>query len=84
MSSEAVEKRIGKEWAVPNQYHNFPAAVVYMSDYGYKRVRCPIKDCRYDGFSTGFNQHYARTHAPDQWRQKAKRVLKALKQKEDL
>lgn len=74
----ALEKRIGKEWAVPNRYEDFPAPIVYKSQWGYNRARCPVNGCPYDGFPTGFNQHYARMHAPEQWRQHAKRVIKAV------
>lgn len=77
--SVALEKRINREWAVPNRYEGFPEPVIYKSRWGYNRAKCPVRGCEYDGFTNGFNQHYARTHAPEQWRQHSKRVIKAVK-----
>jgi hypothetical protein len=74
-----LKTRIGRILAAPNVYHNFPAPVVYKSRWGYNRAKCPIEGCKYDGFVVGFNQHYARMHAPDQWRQKAHHIIKAVR-----
>lgn len=73
-----LKTRIGRILVTPNIYHNFPEPVVYESKYGYKRAKCPVKRCNYDGFPVGFNQHYARKHAPDQWQQKAHHIIKAI------
>jgi hypothetical protein len=88
--SEALEKRIGRAWAVPNQYHGFPEPLLITleSEYGppgwkYTRALCPVKGCKYDGLPHGFNQHYARMHDPSQWRQKAKRVIKTVRSSYD-
>lgn len=82
MGNEALEKRINREWAVPNRYEGFPDPIIVEletdSGWKYDRALCPVKGCKYEGLAHGFNQHYARTHAPDQWRQKAKRIIKAV------
>lgn len=79
MDNTELEKRVGKEWAYPNRYVGFPEPRIYKTKWGYSRAKCPVKKCKYDGFPSGFNQHYARTHAPEQWRQHAKRVIKAVR-----
>lgn len=79
--SEALEKRINRSWAVPNRYVDFPEPLIvelespYRKGWMYERALCPVKGCKYDGLRHGFNQHYARAHAPEQWRQHAKRVV---------
>jgi len=78
MSNTELEKSINKLYAEPNTYFGFPAPVLYKSQYGYTRCHCPVKDCSYDGLPRGFNQHYARIHEPNQWRQHAKRVIKVI------
>lgn len=85
MSDIELEKRIGKEWAIPNRYTNFPEPLLvtmkskYNPNWEYIRALCPVKLCKYEGLQHGFNQHYARAHAPEQWRQHAKRVIKAVR-----
>lgn len=79
-----LEKRIGKEWALANSYIGFPEPLliklesIHRENWSYTRALCPVRNCKYDGLPQGFNQHYARTHAPEQWRQHAKRVIKAV------
>lgn len=84
-STDALEKRIGKEWAEPNRYVDFPEPIIvefkgmpHNPDWTWERALCPVKRCTYEGLPHGFNQHYARKHAPNQWRQHAKRVLKVV------
>jgi len=84
MSNEALEKRINKEWSVPNRYEGFPEPLLveltsrWNPNWTYTRALCPVNGCKYEGLKHGFNKHYARTHAPEQWRQRAKRVIKAV------
>jgi hypothetical protein len=84
-SEAELEKRVNREWAVPNQYDGFPAPVLRVfttaTGWEYTRAFCPVTNCPYEGLPHGFNQHYARAHAPDQWRQHAKRVIRALNER---
>jgi hypothetical protein len=61
-------------------YQGFPQPIAYRSKYGYTRYKCPIRDCPYDGITGGFNQHYARKHAPEWWGWHNKQIEKALTQ----
>lgn len=86
MSDTELEKRVGREWSVPNSYTGFPEPKLvwiktgpWMKDGGYYKAKCPVKGCKAINFlGFGYNQHYARTHAPEQWQQHAKRVIKAV------
>lgn len=79
IDSVELEKSVNRAWAVPNRYENFPDPIVKTFEahkgWFYDRAFCPIKGCKYEGLVHGFNQHYAKTHAPEQWRQHAKRVI---------
>lgn len=42
---------------------NYPAAEIFMSEYGYKRARCP--ECGHDfAIRGGYLRHYGRAHKP--------------------
>jgi len=84
MSIDELEKSVNRAWAVPNTYKDFPEPIIktfkakWNPDWTYERAFCPVRGCRYEGLPHGFNQHYARKHATEQWRQHAKRVLKVV------
>jgi predicted GIY-YIG superfamily endonuclease len=48
-------------------YPSFPKPIIYLSEYGYNRAKCPVTGCGHDGFVKGFNRHYGMKHAPEQW-----------------
>lgn len=82
--SVETEKAVNRAWAVPNHYEGFPEPIIveltskHNPSWTYERALCPVNLCKYEGLKHGFNQHYARAHAPEQWRQKAKRVLRTV------
>lgn len=80
-TDEALERRIVKLMATPNHY-DYPAPIIYESQYGYDRAKCPEPGCDYDGFVNGYNGHYTHVHRPDANRQKAKRIIKAVRSHE--
>jgi hypothetical protein len=54
--SEVLEKRIGRAWMVPNQYHGFPEPLLITLEsehrppgWTYTRSLCPVNGCKYDG-----------------------------------
>lgn len=75
-----LSKRISRILATPVTYRNFPKPIVYKSQWGYNRAKCPVDGCTYDGLVNGFEQHYARQHAPEQWGQHNKAIIKAVRQ----
>jgi uncharacterized C2H2 Zn-finger protein len=43
--------------------HNYPEPEIFMSEFGYKRARCP--ECRQDfAIRGGYLRHYGRAHKP--------------------
>lgn len=76
VADKELEKHISRLLARPNTY-DYPQPKLYMSDYGYKRARCP--DCGADTLVAGFNSHYTKVHRPDNDRQKAKAIIQAVR-----
>lgn len=68
---------ISRILTTPVPYVGFPQPIIYTSAYGHRRYKCPVEDCLYDG-NGGFNQHYARKHAPEWWGWHNKQIEKAL------
>jgi len=75
---EALEKRIVKIMATPARYA-YPDPIRGRSEYGYDYHECPKcgHHCLIRG---GYAKHYAHAHAPDQKRQIAKRIIKAVRE----
>lgn len=76
-NDDEIEKRIVKIMAQPNHY-DYPEPQWVMNEYHYKNAVCPLCGAKCLRLG-GYHQHYTLKHAPDNNRQKAKRIIKALR-----
>lgn len=76
-NDDELEKRIVKIMAMSNHY-DAPAPISKKTEYGYYRQHCPVCDQGCLGLK-GYHTHWVLKHRPEANRQKAKKIIKAMR-----